>query len=85
MKEAGLWDINATHPIVLKHTVQRAMADERYRKFRAKRRPKFISITAKERLGFANDWLGFDFGSRTIKFSDECSVARGSGQSMSRV
>ena len=71
MEEAGLWDTNATHPSVSKRTVQRAMADEGYRKFGAKRRPKINLITAKERLSLANDWLGFDFGRRTIKFSDE--------------
>ena len=79
MEEAGLWDTNATHPSVSKRTVQCARTDEGYRKFRAKRGPKTNSSTAKERLGLANDWMGFDFGRRTIKFGDECGVARGSG------
>ena len=43
-----------------------AMADKGYRKLRAERRPKINSSTAKERLGFADDWLRFDFGRRTV-------------------
>ena len=44
MEEARLWDTNFTHPSVTKRTVQRAMADEGYRNFRAKRRPRPIRV-----------------------------------------
>ena len=38
-----------------------------------------------ERLGLGDDWLGFDFWRRTIKFSDECSVAYRSGHNVTWV
>ena len=79
MDEAGLWDSNQAIPQVSRRTVQRAMAAEGYRKWRAKRRPKINAGTARLRRRLAADWQGFDWGRRWFKFSDECSVARGSG------
>jgi transposase len=79
VQEAGMWDSNATHPQVSRHTIQRAMADQGYYKFRAKRRPKISASTARLRLQLATDWQGFNFGRNRFKFSDECSIARGSG------
>ena len=79
MEEAGLWDVGVTHPQVSRRTVQRAMADEGLHKFRAKRRPKISRQTAELRLAVAHAWQGFDWNRRVFRFSDECSVARGSG------
>jgi hypothetical protein len=55
------------------------MADQGYCKFRAKHRPKISASTARLRLQLAADWQGFDFGRNRFRFSDECSIARGSG------
>ena len=85
MKEMGYWEPNSPTPLVSKRTVQRALAEEGYRKFRAKRRPKINSATAKLRCKFAADWQDFRWGRETLKFSDECSVARGSGHNTSWV
>lgn len=79
MEEAGLWDANTTHPKVSKRTVQCAMDKEGYHKFRSRRRPKTNKDTARQRLDLADEWTGVGFGRYTIRFSDECSVARGSG------
>ena len=79
IEEAGLQDVRATHPRVSRRTVQRALANEGLRKFRAKRRPKISTRTAKSRLALAHAWQGFNWGRQVFRFSDECSVARGSG------
>lgn len=79
MEETGLWDPHDDHPRVAKRTVARALEEEDYRKFRAKRRPKITPLVAKERLKFAQDWRSFYWEQATLIFSDKCSVARGSG------
>jgi transposase len=79
LKEAGLWDGQEAYPDVSQRTVQRALEEEGYRKFRAKRRPKINRSTAKQRLEFAQDWRSFNWRRETLKFSDECSLARGYG------
>ena len=55
-----MWDSNTTHPQVSRCTVQRAMADQGYCKFRAKRRLKISASTAGLRLKLAADWQGFN-------------------------
>jgi hypothetical protein len=74
-----MWDADQNHPDVSRRTIQRALQEEGYRKFRSKRRPKINRSTARIRLKLAQDWRGFNWGRATLKFSDECSVARGSG------
>ena len=48
---------------------------------RCKKRPKFNRGHAAKRLKFAKQYRYFAWGRRTLKFSDECSVAKGAGQS----
>jgi hypothetical protein len=73
------------HPDVSTRTVQHALQHEGYRKIRAKRRSKTILSTAKLRLKLAQDFRGFNWARDTLKFNDECSVARGSGHNTQRV
>jgi transposase len=47
---------------------------------RCKKRPKFNRGHAALRLKFAREYRRFPWGRRTLKFSDECSVAKGAGQ-----
>ena len=79
MEEAGLWDAESTHPQVSQRTVQRTLAKESLHKFRAKRRPKITPKTAEQRLEMADTWCGWDWRRGVFRFSDECSIARGSG------
>lgn len=79
IEEAGLWDPPSTHPQVSRRTIHRAMAGEDLHKSRAKRRPKINRRTATLRLTLANTWWNFNWGRRVFRFSDECSIARGSG------
>ena len=46
---------------------------------KAKKRPKFTRAHAALRLKFAREHRYFPWGRRTLKFSDECSVQKGSG------
>ena len=55
------------------------MDTEGYHKLRSRNRPKVNKDTARQRLDVADEWTGVDFGRYTIRLSDECSVARGSG------
>ncbi|KAH6613018.1 hypothetical protein C7974DRAFT_405027 [Boeremia exigua] len=79
LEEAGRWDTNSTHPQVSKKTVYRALYAIDLRNFRLKRRPKINRATALLRLRFARDYSYLDWKRVVVKFSDECSVARGSG------
>ena len=47
--------------------------------FRCKKRPKLNAEHARERMKFQKRWRRFPWGRRTVKFSDECSVQKGSG------
>lgn len=79
-REANLWDSATGRPAVSRATIQRALAQMDYHKFRAKRRPLITRIVAKKRLLFTRCWRNFMWGGDTIlKFSDKCSIARGSG------
>ena len=79
MKEAGFWDSTTNKPTLSPAILAREMAEEELYHFRAKRRPKISKNTARLRLKLAARLLTWDFERGTIKFSDECSVARGSG------
>jgi transposase len=46
---------------------------------KAKKRPKLTWAHAHGRLKFAREYRYFPWGRRTLKFSDECSVQKGSG------
>jgi transposase len=47
--------------------------------YRCKKRPKLTSKHARDRRSFCERWRGFRWERRTVKFSDECSVQKGSG------
>jgi hypothetical protein len=79
MEEAGIKDPGSTYPRVSRRTIQRAMAEQGYCKFIAKRRLKINKPTAILCRQLAIDWQGFNWRRRWFKFSDECSIARGSG------
>ena len=57
------------------------LAADSLQKFRAKRRPKITLAVARLRLKYEALWRDFNYKRVTVKFSDECSVARGSGRS----
>lgn len=46
---------------------------------RCKKRPKLTLDHAYKRRGFCRRWVNFPWRRRTVKFSDECSVQKGSG------
>jgi transposase len=79
MEEAELWPADTATPVVAVKTVYRALLTQGLRNFRSKRRPKINRSTALLRLKYYRDWRYFNYKRVTVKFSDECSVARGSG------
>ena len=79
MKEAGFWDYEAERPTVSRTTIGRAMAEEELHHFRSKRRPLISKKTAKLRVQLTERLLDWDFEKQPLRFSDECSVERGSG------
>jgi transposase len=48
--------------------------------YRAKKRPKLTRRHALARLRFCRTWINFPWHRRTLKFSDECTVEKGTGQ-----
>jgi transposase len=48
-------------------------------KYRCKKRPRLAKRHARERLLFSREWRNWRWDRRTVKFSDECSVQKGSG------
>jgi transposase len=76
---AGLIDPTTMRATLSNRTIQRALAAEGYYKFRAARRSKFDNLVAQLRLNFAQQWRNLGWLNTTFRFSDECSVARGSG------
>lgn len=79
LSEAGLWPTNQPSPTISTRTIQRSFTSVGYRKFRAKRRPKINRSTALLRLKLCRGLRNFNWRTTTLKFSDECSVVRGSG------
>ena len=81
VREAGFWDTQHDQPTISQSTIQRVLDEEGYHKFRSKRRPFISSPVAKIRHEFAQRWCNFSWdGDTVVKFSDECSIARGSGR-----
>jgi hypothetical protein len=62
-----------------KATLYRLLARQSLTKYRCKIRPKLTRAHALARLRFAQKWRTFAWHRRTLKFSDECSVQKGSG------
>ena len=63
---------------VSRATFYRLLKKHGITKYRAKRRPKLNRKSARIRLNFCREHRNFNFRRRTVKFSDECSVQRGS-------
>ncbi|KAF2186109.1 hypothetical protein K469DRAFT_707291, partial [Zopfia rhizophila CBS 207.26] len=77
-KRAAFQRVGLLH--VSRTTVYRALKTKGLHKFRCKKRSKLTLGVAKLRLKFAKEHRKFNFRRCTIKFSDECSVERGSGR-----
>ena len=60
-------------------TLYRALKEQGRSKFRCKRRPKLNRGHALKRLQFCREYRHFQWGRRIFKFSDECSIQKGSG------
>jgi transposase len=74
---AMLQDLSLTR--VSAHTLRSALQDYSLKKFRARRRPKINAATAAKRLQYAREGHNFNWQRTLVRFSDECSVRRGSG------
>jgi transposase len=59
-------------------TLYRVLKRQGLTNFRCKKRPKLTAKHAKERWIFSKLWRNFPWVRRTLKFSDECSVQKGS-------
>jgi transposase len=60
-------------------TLYRALKRRGLTNFRCKKRPKLTRGHALRRLKFCRQYRNFPWARRTLKFSDECSVEKGSG------
>lgn len=60
-------------------TLYRVLRRRKLVKFRCKKRPKLTPQRARKRYNFACQYRSFPWHRRTVKFSDECSVQKGSG------
>lgn len=60
-------------------TLYRCLKGYRLRNFRCKLRPKLNKVHALKRLQFCKEYRHFRWARRTLKFTDECSVQKGSG------
>jgi transposase len=60
-------------------TLYRELKRRSLTKFRCKKRPKLTAQHARDRRTFCRAWRRFPWHRRTVKFSDECSVQKGSG------
>ena len=65
---------------VSRATIYRLLKEKGLTNYRCKKRPKFNTGHAALRLKFSREYRHFNWERRTVKFSDECSVERGSGQ-----
>jgi transposase len=74
---AMLQDLGLTR--VCTETVRSALHEQGLRNFRARRRPKISKGLATKRLQYARKGQDINWQRTTVKFSDECSVQRGSG------
>jgi hypothetical protein len=80
MLEAGLWPASTLRPTVSKRTVYRALLQQGLRNFRSERRLKITKPVSIIRKKYSEEWQDFNYKRVTVKFSDECSVARGLGR-----
>jgi transposase len=60
-------------------TLYRVLKSKLLAKYRCKNRPKLTREHAQKRLQFCRRWRQFPWHCRTLKFSDECSIQKGSG------
>ena len=80
LKDLGLWPTDSSHPRVSTDTLRSALQEYGLNKFRAKRRPKITAGVAAQRLRYAREGRNFNWRRCPVRFSDECSVQRGSGR-----
>jgi transposase len=76
IKDAGL--LNCTTP-PSKRTIARCLQISGLNKYRCAKRPKLTPIHALARKRFAWQYRNFNWENTCVKFTDECSVQRGSG------
>ncbi|USP79349.1 hypothetical protein yc1106_06623 [Curvularia clavata] len=62
-----------------RRTLYRVLAKLNIHKYQCKGRPKLTAEHVKARYAFAQRYRQFPWHRRTIKFSDECSIQKGSG------
>ena len=79
-RELGYWLIDEDHPRVSASTLRAALKELDIQNFRARRRPKIIQSVAAKRLRYSRESRTFNWKRCTVRFSDECSVQRGSGR-----
>jgi transposase len=60
-------------------TLYRAIKRHGLSNFRCKVRPKLPAVHAQKQREFCKTYCNFPWGRRTLRFSDECSVQKGSG------
>ena len=80
MEEADLWPSTSAHPPVAKKTVYWALIAQGLKNFGLRPRPNINRSTALKRLSYSRNWRYFHYKRVTVKFSDECSLARVSGE-----
>ncbi|KAI1676085.1 hypothetical protein KJE20_14324, partial [Pyrenophora tritici-repentis] len=81
VQQAQQLAIEAERMVMEASQSQGVLDEEGYHKFRSKRRPFISSPVAKIRHEFAQRWCDFSWdGDTVVKFSDECSIACGSGR-----
>jgi len=79
-QELGWLFTDTNLPTVSTTTMRTALNQMGIHKFRAALRTKINAGTAAERLRYAREGSTFNWKRCTVKFSDECSVQRGSGR-----
>ena len=80
MYHVRVWPLNHDYPTVSRRTIYRALTQISLKNFRSRRRPRIKKATSKLRCAYSEAWKDFNYKRVTVKFSDECSVARGSGK-----
>jgi transposase-like protein len=63
-------------------TLYRYLKGQGLTNFHCKKRPKLNRGHVAKRLHFCRQYRNFEWGRRTLKFSDECSVQKGSGHNI---
>lgn len=70
---------SATSKLPSRSTLWRCRKGHGLSNYRCKKRPKMNRGHAAKRLKFCHEHRHFAWGQRTLKFSDECSLQKGSG------